>query len=201
MSIFIVRHGETDGNASRLIQSPETPLNARGLAQAEALAERLAREGVTHILASDYARARMTADAVHRATGAPLEVDPRLRERDFGDWRGESHDVVPHFLDDGVVPPNGETWDSFHARAGAAWEHLARQAREVAGNVVAVTHGLVCYSFALRHLALPAGVVADLGFQNTSVTVAESRAPWAVTTLNCTAHLDGATGARVATPS
>lgn len=92
MSIFIVRHGETDGNASRLIQSPETPLNARGIAQAEALAERLAREGVTHIFVSDYARARMTADAVHRATGAPLEVDPRLRERDFGDWRGTSHD-------------------------------------------------------------------------------------------------------------
>ena len=201
MSIFIVRHGETHGNASRLIQGPETPLNARGIAQAEALAERLAREGVAHILVSDYARARMTADAVHRATGAPLEVDPRLRERDFGDWRGESHDVIPHFLDDGVVPPNGEAWEAFHARAGAAWERIARQAREAAGNVVAVTHGLVCYSFALYHLALPAGVEAGLGFNNTSVTVADSRAPWAVTTLNCTAHLDEAIEARVATAS
>ena len=201
MSRFIVRHGETHGNASRLIQGPETPLNARGIAQAEALAERLAREGVAHILVSDYARARMTADAVHRATGAPLEVEPKLRERDFGDWRGESHDVIPHFLDDGVVPPNGEAWDAFHARAGAAWERIARQAREAAGNVVAVTHGLVCYSFALYHLALPAGVEAGLGFHNTSVTVADSRAPWVVTTLNCTAHLDEAIEARVATAS
>ena len=201
MSIFIVRHGETPGNASRLIQAPETPLNARGIAQAEALAERLAREGVAHILVSDYARARMTADAVHRATGAPLEVEPKLQERDFGDWRGESHDVIPHFLDDGVVPPNGEAWDAFHARAGAAWERIARQAREAAGNVVAVTHGLVCYSFALYHLALPAGVEAGLGFHNASVTVADSRAPWAVTTLNCTAHLDDAIEARVATAS
>ena len=155
MSIFIVRHGETDGNATRLIQSPETPLNPRGIAQAEALAERLAREGVAHIFVSDYARARMTADAVHRVTGAPLEVDPRLRERDFGDWRGASHDVIPHFLDDGVLPPNGEGWDTFHVRAAAAWEHLARQAREVAGNVVAVTHGLVCYSFALSAISNP----------------------------------------------
>ena len=201
MSIFIVRHGETPGNASRLIQAPETPLNARGIAQTEALAERLAREGVAHILVSDYARARMTADAVHRATGAPLEVEPKLRERDFGDWRGESHDLIPHFLDDGVVPPNGEAWDAFHARAGAAWERIARQAREAAGNVVAVTHGLVCYSFALYHLALPAGVEAGLGFHNASVTVADSRAPWAVTTLNCTAHLDDAIEARVATAS
>ena len=201
MSIFIIRHGETDGNASRLIQSPETPLNERGIAQAGALAERLAREGVAHIVASDYARARMTADAVHRATGAPLEIDSRLRERDFGDWRGESHDVIPHFLDDGVVPPNGEAWDAFHARTGAAWERVARLAREAPGNVVAVTHGLVCYSFALHHLALPAGIEAGLGFHNTSVTVAGSRAPWAVTTLNCTAHLDGGIEARVATAS
>ena len=201
MSIFIVRHGETDGNASGKIQSPETPLNARGLAQAEALAERLAREGVARILVSDYARARMTADAVHRATDAPLEVDPRLRERDFGDWRGVSHDEIPYFMDDGVIPPNGESWEAFHARADDAWKSVARYAGEAGGNVVAVTHGLVCYSFALHHLALPAGVEADRGFLNTSVTVADSHAPWAVTTLNCTAHLDGAIEARVATAS
>ena len=201
MAIFIVRHGETDGNASRMIQSPETPLNERGIAQAEALAERLAGEGVARILASDYTRARMTAGALHRATGVSIEIDPRLRERDFGDWRGTSHDVVPHFLDDGVAPPNGETWETFHVRAGAAWAHIANLAREAADNVVAVTHGLVCYSFALHHLALPAGIEADRGFQNTSVTVAGSRAPWTVTTLNCTAHLSGAIEARVATAS
>ena len=201
MSIFIVRHGETDGNSLGRIQSPETPLNERGIAQAGALAERLAREGVAHILVSDYARARMTADAVRRATGAPLIVDPRLRERDFGDWRGRAHDEVPHFLDDGVVPPNGETWEAFHARAGTSWERIAREARDATGNVVAVTHGLVCYSFALHHLALPAGIKANREFHNTSVTVAGPRAPWAVTTLNCTAHLDGAIKARAATAS
>ena len=201
MSLFIVRHGETDGNASRMVQSPQTPLNARGLAQAEALAKRLAREGIAHILVSDYSRARMTADAVRRATGAPVEVDVRLRERNFGDWCGRSHDEVPDFLDDDVVPPNGESWEAFHARADAAWERIARQAKETAGNVVAVTHGLVCYSFALNHLALPAGIEADRGFHNTSVTVAESRAPWAVATLNCTAHLEDAIDSRVAVAS
>ena len=201
MAIFIIRHGETDGNASRLIQAPETPLNARGIAQAEALAERLSCEGVAHLFVSDYARARMTADVVQRATGAPLEIDTRLRERDFGDWRGWSHDEIPHFLDDGVVPPDGESWEAFHARADTAWERIARYAGETAGNVVAVTHGLVCYSFALNHLALPAGIEADRGFHNTSVTVADPQTPWAVTTLNCTAHLGDDIRARVAAAS
>ena len=201
MSIFIVRHGETDGNAARVIQAPETPLNARGAAQAEAVAGRLAREGVAHVLASDHARARMTADAVRRATGAPVEVDERLRERDFGDWRGRSHDDVPYFLDDDAVPPNGESWESFHARAAAAWERLASLAEGAAGNVVAVTHGLVCYSFAFHHLTLPPGVEAERGFGNTSVTVVEPHRPWTVTTLDCTAHLDTGIASRVAVAS
>ena len=201
MSIYIVRHGETDGNAARVVQVPETPLNARGIAQAEAVAERLAREGVAHILVSDYARARMTADAIQRATGAPLESDEGLRERDFGGWRGRSHDDIPYFLDDDRVPPNGESWESFHERAAATWERVARLARESGGNVAAVTHGLVCYSFALHHLALPPGVEADRGFGNTSVTVAESRPPWSVSTLNCTAHLAAGIASRIATAS
>ena len=201
MSIFIVRHGETHGNAAGVVQHPDTPLNALGQAQAEAVAARLAREGVAHILASDYTRARTTADAIRRATGAPLRVDEGLRERDFGDWRGRSHDEVPYFLDEDRVPPNGESWESFHERAAGAWERVARLAGGSDGNVVAVTHGLVCYSFALRHLALPPGVAADRGFGNTSVTVAQSRPPWSVSTLNCTAHLGADIASRVAVAS
>ena len=102
----------------------------------------------------------------------------------------------------GWSPPNGESWETFHARAQRAWEHIARHARkEAGGNLVAVTHGLVCYSFALNHLALPAGVEADRGFHNTSVTIAQSLAPWTVLALNCTAHLGEAIGSRVTTAS
>lgn len=197
MAIFIVRHGETDGNAAGVIQHPGTPLNGRGLVQAQAVAERIGREGgASRILVSDYARARMTAAAVRQATGAALEVDERLRERDFGDWRGRTHDEVPHFLDDDALPPNGEDWEAFHARVAAGWERIARRAREATGNVVAVTHGLVCYSLALRRLALPPGTVAERGFGNTSVTVASAEPPWAVSVLNCTAHLDPGIGSR-----
>lgn len=190
MAIIFVRHGETDGNAGRLLQTSDTPLNARGLAQAAALGRRLERDGVARIVTSDLARAYMTAEKVRDATGAPLDIDPRLRERDFGDWRGRTHDEVPYFLDEGLEPPNGETWEVFHARVAAMWARLAELAREVEGNLVAVTHGLVCYSFALHHIAPPAGVEIRPGFGNTSVTITEPDPPWTVTTWNCTAHLD-----------
>lgn len=191
MSIYIVRHAETDGNAGGVIQTSDTPLNARGLQQAEALAGRLARDGVARILASDLARAEMTAEAVQRGTGAPIGFDPRLRERDFGDWRGRSHEEVPHFLEPHGIPPNGEDWETFHVRVADVWEHIARLGAETAGNLVVVTHGLVCFSLALHHLSLPPGVEAGLGFTNTSVTVAEARSPWAVSTWNSDTHLEG----------
>ena len=83
--IFLIRHGETEGNAARIVQRPEIPLSPRGLAQAEALARRLAKESVARIVSSDLARAVGTAERLERATGAPLSFDPLLQERNFGE--------------------------------------------------------------------------------------------------------------------
>ena len=57
MAIFLIRHGETLGNASRTVQMPDNPLSPRGVAQAERLARRLGHEGIALILSSDYSRA------------------------------------------------------------------------------------------------------------------------------------------------
>ncbi|HYS93330.1 MAG TPA: histidine phosphatase family protein, partial [Candidatus Acidoferrales bacterium] len=88
MSIFLIRHGETLGNASRTVQMPDNSLSPRGTAQAERLARRLAREDIALILSSDYARAVATADHLRLATGAPVRYSPLLQERNFGDLRG-----------------------------------------------------------------------------------------------------------------
>ena len=88
MKIHLVRHGETPLNAARVLQHPDTPLSERGIAQAARVAERLADAGIAAILTSDYARALATAEAIRAATGAPMEVEPLLRERNFGIYRG-----------------------------------------------------------------------------------------------------------------
>ena len=112
-----MRHGETASNAARILQTPDIPLSERGLAQAERLAERLAGLGVAAILTSDYARARMTAERVRAATGAPLEEWPELRERNFGALRGRAYAELGFdpFAPD-YAPPEGESWPAFHAR-------------------------------------------------------------------------------------
>ncbi len=188
--IFLMRHGETAGNAARIVQHPDIPLSPRGLAQAERLARRLAREGIARILSSDLARARQTAECVQRATGARLAFEPLLHERNFGDIRGTAYaDLGFDIFAPDYVPPNGESWPVFHARVDRAWERV--QALAAAdGSLAVVTHGLVCRSLAARHLRLPEGMIVPERWENASVTMVECPAPWRVTLLNCVAHLD-----------
>ncbi len=189
MAIFLVRHGETAGNAARVFQTPEVPLSERGLEQARRLARRLAGERVGAILSSDFARAVATAEQVGLATGAPVALDPLLQERNFGALRGLAYaelDQDPFAAD--YVPPGGESWQALHARVDTAWERIRATARLTAGDLVVVTHGLVCWSLVARHLALGDGE-APTRFDNTGVTVLDADPPFLVRLLNCTAHL------------
>jgi len=192
MAIFLIRHGETLGNATRTVQHPDIGLSPRGLEQAERLATRLEREGITAILASDYARAAQTAAQLGRVTGVAVRHEPLLRERNFGDIRGTPYaDLGFDMFAPAYAPPNGETWEVFHARVDRAWEVVRAAVGPDAGHLAVVTHGLVCRSLAARHLLLPEGAVVPERWENTAVTVVDVPAPWRVRRLNCIAHLDG----------
>ena len=191
--IFLIRHGETEGNATRVVQRPDNPLSPRGVVQAARLAHRLKQEGIARILSSDLARAVTTAEALQRATGAPLSFEPLLQERNFGDLRGTPYarlDFDLFGLD--YAPPNGETWAVFHARVDRAWARVQALAEATEGHLAIVTHGLVCRSLAARHLILPDGETVPLRWENTPVTIVEWPPPWRVRLLNCIAHLDDA---------
>ena len=200
--ILLIRHGETQGNAGRIVQRPDIPLSPRGTAQAEALARRLGKEGVACIVSSDLARAVGTAEPLRWATAAPLTLDPLLQERNFGDVRGTAYDDLGFdlFAPD-YAPPNGESWDVFHARVDRAWEAVRALASATSGTLAVITHGLVCKSLAGRHLSLGAGVTVPERWENTSLTVIDGRKPWRVSLLNCIAHLEdsGAASARDST--
>jgi 2,3-bisphosphoglycerate-dependent phosphoglycerate mutase len=191
MAIFLIRHGETASNASRVVQTVETPLSDRGMVQAKRLAQRLAGENICEIWCSDLCRARMTAEPLQLASGAPLRTDARLQERNYGDIRGMAYaDIGADILAPDYDPPGGEPWNVFHARVDAVWGDIARAVQDATGDLAIVTHGLVCHSLALHHLRLPPAVVPPRRWANTGVTVIDARPPWFVQVLNCTAHLD-----------
>src|SRR2546426_9771919 len=178
MSIFLIRHGETEGNAARIVQRPESPLSERGAVQAERLARRLAREGIAQIVSSDLARAVTTAQRLHDVPSVPPAFDPLLQERNFGDVRGTPYaDLGFDLFAPDYAPPNGEAWPAFHARVDRAWARIQELAAAARGHLAVVTHGLVCRSLAERHLVLPDGEAGPPPRGNTALTSAGGRAP------------------------
>jgi phosphohistidine phosphatase SixA len=72
--LYLVRHAHSDpGDPDEL-----RPLSARGREEARALGERLAAAAPGLVLCSPLLRARETAQAIAKATGAELRVEERL---------------------------------------------------------------------------------------------------------------------------
>jgi len=190
VTILLVRHGETDGNAARILQRPDVPLNERGMRQAEQLAQRLSGHGFVHILCSDLVRARMTAAPLAARAGMDIEESPLLQERNFGDLRGVAYaDLAEDPFGDAFCPPNGEDWPTFHARVADAFAFIVSRRRSVNGTLVVVTHGFVCRALVERHALVPQGFAVPERFDNTSVTILHEDTPHGVSLLNCTRHL------------
>jgi probable phosphoglycerate mutase len=193
MSILFIRHGETALNAARIVQHPDTPLNERGMGQARRLAARLADFPIAAIVSSDYRRAHMTAEAIAAVTGLPIAIQESLRERNFGEARGIAHaDLGVDLYAPDFHPRGGESWPMFHERVTLAWAEIAQRAEDTDGDLVVVSHALVCRSVLENHLTLAQGMNATVPrWPNTALTIIEQRAPWRVSVLACGAHLDG----------
>jgi broad specificity phosphatase PhoE len=193
MSIFIVRHAETDGNSGHIIQVPATPLSEAGRLQAKMLAERVAVMGIERILASDLIRAVETATYVSVRTGVEIELDPIFSERDFGDLRGTPYTALTvDPFGTNYTPPGGESWAAFYARVALAWSRITYAAAEISGNLLVVTHGLFCRALVERQLTLLPDDFAPSRCENTSLTEVDATPPWTIRRLNCTAHLKDA---------
>jgi len=187
MTILVVRHGETAGNAARVVQRPDVPLNERGIRQAAQLADRLFAMGFAHVLCSDLLRARMTAEPLHARAGVVIEETPLLQERNFGDLRGTPYAELTEdpFAPD-YVPPNGESVDVFHRRVARAFALIVERRRGLAGPLVVVTHGLVCHAILENHTS--AASMPD-HFANAGLTLLDPAPPFAIRLANCTQHL------------
>src|SRR5713226_3385839 len=92
MHLLFIRHGETKWNTEWRIQGhTDTPLNARGIEQAEQLAARLATEAkIDALYSSPLARARVTAEIIGKKLGLAASFDDRLKEKHLGEMEGMS---------------------------------------------------------------------------------------------------------------
>jgi probable phosphoglycerate mutase len=162
---FVMRHGETEWNAAGRFQGGlDSPLTARGRAQAVAMGRALAALDLDRHrwISSPLSRAVLTAEL---ARGAPPDAtDPRLAEIGMGDWSG----LTRADIDARWPGPADESLMAFYARV-AGGETLSAVATRVRaflatlrGPAVLVTHGITSRFLRGAVLGLPPDRLGDL---------------------------------------
>ncbi len=149
---YIVRHGQSEGNARMIIQGRlDLPLDDSGRMQAAAAGAWLSQKGISSITSSPLSRASETADILCSACGlgAP-RLDPEFMEIDTGKFSGlsleesskahpEDYEAFRSMSWDGVA--DAETSSQVFARAVRGWALLRQRAVSGEKAVACVTHG------------------------------------------------------------
>jgi len=136
--ILLIRHGETEWNrVERFRGRADVPLNATGLAQAEATGKHVAAcwQPVA-VYASPLSRAVQTAQAVAQHFHLPVQPHPGLLDIDYGEWQGLSPDEArerwPEQIEnwyhhpERAIIPSGETLAELRTRAMRTVNELAQ---------------------------------------------------------------------------
>jgi broad specificity phosphatase PhoE len=206
MRLILVRHGDANAGFSGVIGGERgcTGLTPLGRRQAAALRDYLAQSGRVRadvLVASTLPRAIETAEII--APGLGIETFDRVRdlcevhtgEADGLEWaeyglRYGSFDMEAE--PERVFAPEGESWNTFHARVR---EMLERVVREYEGQVVvAVCHAGVIMASMRLLLGTPLvdSSTAQLRPSNTGLTEWEhdgERARWSLHSFNEAHHL------------
>ena len=144
MAIYIIRHGQTEMNKAHVLQGrTDSPLNDRGIDEAEKAAEKLKGIRFDYLFSRPLIRAGQTANIV--APQMMPQVDERLIEMDPGPYEGaDLHHMPPEVLEffrDFVHNPAPEGMESLASvveRAGAFLEDI----RDLSGNILISTHAI-----------------------------------------------------------
>lgn len=201
MRLILVRHGETDWNASLRYQGPDVPLNAQGRLQVRKAGERIKQYGAVALYTSDMARAAESAAIIGQVTNLTPRAFPELREIDVGQWEGltpeELYRRYPEHMREYERDPartvrlGGESYAQLQIRALRALNmiHEAHQADE---TVVAVSHGGTIRALLCHVIGLDLAHFGRMWIDNGSLTELRLRGnSWRLVRLNDAAHIEG----------
>lgn len=153
ITLYFVRHGETDWNAVRRYQGQtDTPLNDTGRAQATRNGRELGRILNSAAAGFDFVASPLTRTAdTMRIIRQEMGLDPetfaredRLKEINFGHWEGQIWDELPNTDPEEFAARKADPY-RWRPRNGESYEDLAKRLESwLAGlerDTVAVSHG------------------------------------------------------------
>ncbi len=205
----MVRHGESEGNTTKSVQSPTEPLTANGLTQAKNVINRLKHIDAELVISSSASRAHKTAEIIasslkldHKTSD--LFIERKHPTRFHGMQRSNPTFVEYEKIRDANIHDpmwrfeDGDTFFDVKGRAQKAKEHLEYLPYE---KLIVVTHGIFLRSF-LPEVILGDKYTPDLhnGFMkcmtsNTGISVFETvektsgGVSWHLITWNDHSHL------------
>lgn len=184
---------------------PGIHLNDQGRAEAEALADRLARVNLAAVYSSPMERALETAQAIAARHGLEVRVHPGLHEVDCGTWSGLPVREVrgaPRWRALETYPtlnsyPGGETIWQVQTRIVAALEEI--RTAHAGQTVAAVSHADPIRAAVAHYIGLPLDLFRRLLISPASLSVltfeplpfGEDTLRVRLVCLNDTAHLEG----------
>ncbi len=190
ITLYFVRHGETDWNAARRLQGQtDIPINDIGRGQArrngEVLRATLTEPTRFDFLASPLQRTSETMEIVREAIGlerAGARFDDRLREIHFGHWEGRTWLELPEVDPEEYAirqrdpyrwrPRGGESYADLSDRVGGWLATIERDA-------VVVSHGGVSRALRGLVLGLAPAEIAELSVPQDKVLVLrDGQASW-----------------------
>ncbi len=168
---FIMRHGQATSNVLGSISCEPTgnELTEKGRAQAEASSKAVQDKNINLIIASDFVRAKQTAEIVAGNIGyekSKIIYDDRLHEVNFGAYNNESIESYhSHFKNTDerfhIRPEGGENLTDVKQRVASFLYEL--EEKYEGRNILIVSHGDPTWLMQTVALGmLPENIVADL---------------------------------------
>ena len=151
-NLFVFRHAETTDNANSIFSGWRDPdLTAKGISQAQEIAEQLRKEKIDLAFTSHLRRARKTLEIVLEShPDVPIFVDDHLIERCYGLLQGKSKTKVSKERPEWFAkvhrgydfpPPEGESLKMVEKRTDPFVANLEQWLRRNSGNVAVSCHG------------------------------------------------------------
>ena len=197
-TLLLVRHGHIERKfAGRFVGATDAPLAGDACGEIKALAKLIRDRKPDRFLCSPQKRARQTAEIVAGEVGLSVEIDPDLREVDFGRWEALTFDEIaakdPELTeswarwDEDFAFPGGESPKDFIARVKGAADRMGAGSEE---TILAVTHGGVIRAMICHLLGLPDREYVLFNVKRASLTTLEVfEGRGALTELSVVPHL------------
>jgi alpha-ribazole phosphatase len=165
VKLFLIRHGQTDGNAQGRYQgSMDTELTETGVFQACQAKKYFSNVKLSAIYSSPLKRTLKTAKILSDGTGMDIKISANLRELNFGKWEGLKFEEINEkyrqdyqdWLSDPYrnPPTGGESFGNLINRAKESVKKIIAENPD-GSSVAVVTHGGVILALIVDWLSIP----------------------------------------------